>query len=211
MEISYLGHSCFKIVGKNISVLTDPFDSKETGYKMVKTNADVVTISHGHFDHNDTSSISGEPMLFDGPGEYEIKDSSFEGIPSIHGGGDENKEVGNTIFVFDIDGLKLCHLGDQGEELTSEQLEKINGADIVFVPVGGNFTLDAEKATKVISQIEPKVVIPMHYGTKDGKIKLESVDKFLHEIGASDVTPIPRLKIVKKDLPEETKVVTLEY
>lgn len=210
MEISYFGHSCFKIIGKNISVVTDPYDSKEAGYKPVRTTADVVTVSHSHFDHSYVSAVSGEPMIFDSSGEYEIKDSSFEGIKGEHGGSEENEKAGNTIFVFEIDDLKFCHLGDQGTELSAEQLEKIDGIDIVFVPVGGTFTIDSEGASKVISQIEPKIVIPMHYGTKDGKIKLDGVQKFMHEMGVSDISPLPRLKIFKKDLPEEMKIVLLE-
>ncbi|MCL5093543.1 MAG: MBL fold metallo-hydrolase [Patescibacteria group bacterium] len=210
MEITYFGHSCFKIQGRDLSVVTDPFDTAKTGYKNIRTTADVVTISHNHYDHDCISGISGNPMVFDSPGEYEIKDCDFEGVASEHGGTEENKKAGNTIFVFEIDEIKLCHLGDLGRELTAQELEKIDGVDILFVPVGGTFTVGPEGAAKVISQVEPKIAIPMHYKTKDSKIsELQSLDKFLHEMG-SEMKPLPRLKIAKKDLPEEMEIVVLE-
>lgn len=214
MEIQYLGHSCFKIIGKKLSVITDPFDAKEVGYNPIKQSADVVTVSHDHYDHNYTQSIQGDPMIFDTPGEYEIKGAEFRGIIASHGELDGKDLGSNTLFVMDIDGIKICHLGDLGTSLSSEQVEQIGNVDILMIPVGSVFTIDAKKAAKIVSEIEPRIVIPIHYKTKDGKSndikRLDEVDKFLHEMG---VKPEEKgtLKINKKDLPEEPEVVVLKY
>lgn len=204
MEISYLGHSCFKIVGKKINVLIDPFSPEMVGLVLGKQDADVVTVSHNHKDHNYLEAVKGDYLLFDSPGEYEYKEAEFQGVPASHGG-----EKGNiTIFTMEIDDIKVCHLSDLGEDLSSDQLEKIDGVDILMIPVGGVYTIDAKKAVKIISEIEPKIVIPMHY--KAGKMTdLAPVSTFLSEIGATP-TPKEKLKITSKDLPEELEVVVLK-
>lgn len=213
MEIQYLGHSCFKIIGKSLSVITDPFDAKTVGYAPIKQSAEVVTVSHEHYDHNYVQAVQGDPLIFDSPGEYEVKGAEFRGILSAHDDSGGSERGLNTIFVMDVDGIKICHLGDLGAELSSEQLEQVDGIDILLIPVGGTYTIDAKEAAKIASEIEPRIVIPMHYGTKEGKVgegKLESVDKFLHEMGVTPETK-ERLKITKNDLPEEPEVVVLKY
>ena len=213
MEITYLGHSCFKIVGKKISILTDPFDPKFVGLKLSKQDADVVTVSHSHPDHNYLAIMKNDDyLLLDSPGEYEVKESEFVGVEASHGvveGVDKGKI---TMFAFEVDGVKVAHLGDLGTELTNAQLDCLDGVDVLMVPVGGYYTIDAKTAVKVISQIEPKIVIPMHF--KDGQSipnieKLSPLDSFFHEMA---VTPEPqdRLKIVEKDLPLELQVVNLK-
>lgn len=213
MEISYLGHSCFKLVGKKISVLIDPFSPEKIGLKLSKQDADVVTVSHGHRDHDYVEIMKDNYLLLNSPGEYEVKDSEIMGIESFH---DEEKgEIRghNTIFTFDIDGVKVAHLGDLGTELTSEQLDKMDGVDVLLIPVGGFYTIDPKTAIKVISQVEPKIVIPMHY--KDG-ISLSDVDKmstledFLKEMSVEPVKQ-DKLKVTTKDLPQELEIVTLKY
>ena len=209
MEITYLGHSCFKIIGKKISVLTDPFDSEKIGIKLSKQDADVVTVSHSHYDHNYLEAVKSEYLLIDSPGEYEIKESEFQGINGFHDDshGEERGQI--TIFNMEIDGIKICHLGDLGSELTSEQLDKVDGVDILMIPVGGKFTIDAKQAIKVINQIEPKIVLPMHY--KAGKLTdLATLESFLQEFSVSPV-PMEKLKITNKDLPEELEVIVLKY
>lgn len=202
MEIAYLGHSSFKITGKEISVVTDPFDAGMVGIPFPKIDADVVTVSHEHRDHAATEAVRGDFICFDSPGEYEIKNAEISGIASSH-----SAEGGaNTIFVFEIDGIQICHLGDLGQQLTSEQLEKIDGIDVLMVPVGGKYTIDAKMAAKVISDIEPKIVLPMHF--RIGKMTdLAPVDDFLKEIG-KEPKRVDKLKIQKKDLPEELQVIT---
>ncbi len=209
MEITHLGHACFKIMGKQISVLTDPFDPEKVGLKLAKQDADVVTVSHDHFDHNCLEILKSEYLLLDSPGEYEIRESEFIGVFADH---DEQKgqERGQiTIFTMEIDDIKICHLGDLGTDLNSEQLDKIDGVDILLIPVGGKTTIDAKTAVKIINQIEPKIVIPMHYA--DGKMTdFSPLSVFLDEMGVSPM-PLEKLKITTSNLPEEMEVVVLKY
>lgn len=209
MEISHIGHSCFKIVGKSLTVVIDPYNPK-LGLKMPKLDADVLILTHDHFDHNYKEAIRGDYLLLDSPGEYEVRESFFQGITSFHDD-KEGKEWGtNTIFTMEIDGIRLCHLGDLGTELNSEQIESMDGIDILLVPVGGTYTIDAKTAVKVINDVSPKIVIPMHYKTVGStKDDIASLDKFLNEIGEEPEVQ-DKLKIMKKDLPEEMKVVVLK-
>ncbi len=209
MEISHVGHSCFKIVGKNLTVVTDPFNHPKIDLKMPKLEANVVTISHGHDDHNYKDAIKGEFLLLDSPGEYEVKECFFQGITSFHDDKNGEERGTNTIFTMEIDGVHICHLGDLGTELDSEQLEAMNGVDILMVPVGGTYTIDPKTAVKVINDVTPKIVIPMHYKAQGINLDIVSLDKFLNEIGEEPET-IDKLKIMKKDLPEEMKVVVLK-
>jgi L-ascorbate metabolism protein UlaG (beta-lactamase superfamily) len=208
MEINYLGQSCFKITGKKISVLVDPFQPEKVGLKLPKQDADVVAVTHAHRDHDFIEALkSNDYLLLDAPGEYEVRESEIQGIASSHG----DERGGNTIFTFDIDDVKVCHLGDLGTELTSEQLDKMDGVDILMIPVGGYYTIDAKTAVKVVSQVEPKIVIPMHYKVAGGNISnLAPVDDFLHEMSVQSVAQ-DKLKVTTKDLPEELEVVVLKY
>jgi L-ascorbate metabolism protein UlaG (beta-lactamase superfamily) len=207
LEIISFGQSSFKITGKDITVVIDPYSKPEDlGKKPIKTTADVVTVSHDHWDHNNTEDIAGNPVIFDMPGDYEVKGATFKGIDSKHGG---DIDMSNTIFTMKIDDITIGHLGDLGDALTSVQLDKINGVDILLIPVGGNYTLDAEKAVEVVNQIEPKVIIPMHYKDAGSKADIEGVEKFIKEIGI-EPDKTCKFKITKKDLPEESKVVILE-
>lgn len=206
MEITFLGRSAFKIQGKEITIVTDPFDPAKSsvGKPFPKVEADVITVSHDHGDHNNVDGVKGNAICFNSPGEYEIKNTEIIGINSSHGG----EHGDNTIFVFQIDGIHVCHLGDLGVDLTAEQLEKIDGVDVLMIPVGGaGYTLDPKSASKAISEIGPKVVIPMHY--QDGKKELEPVENFLKEIG-KEAKNQDKLKLVKKDLPEEMEVIVLK-
>ncbi|PKM91558.1 MBL fold metallo-hydrolase [Candidatus Falkowbacteria bacterium HGW-Falkowbacteria-1] len=205
MIINYFGHSCFKIEekinGENVSLITDPFDSS-VGLKVPNVEADIVSVSHSHPDHANVSALRGKPFVVDCAGEYDIKGVIIEGIKSYH---DEKKgtERGeNIIFRFDIEGISLAHLGDLGDALDNKQLEKIGGIDILFIPVGGRYTLDAKKAVEAISQIEPRIVIPMHYKTEGSKIDIDGIDKFIKEIGIAPNFE-EKLKISKRDLPSE--------
>lgn len=207
MEIIHLGHSSFKLIGKDLTIVADPFDAAKVGLKFPRTEADVVTVSHDHPDHNATGEVRGEFVCFDTPGEYEIKNAEIVGTASFHDAKQGGELGQNTIFSYEIDGINVCHLGDLGAPLSSDQLEKIDGVDILMIPVGGKYTIGAKEAAKVISEIEPKIVIPMHY--RVGKMTdLDSVDSFVKEIGK---TPKKKdsLKIQKKDLPEELEVYVL--
>lgn len=210
------GQSCFEIIasqqkGEQVKIVIDPF-SEEIGLKLPKMEADILLVTHGHSDHSNAKEIGGDPFLIENPGEYERKDVFVRGIASYHDD-KEGKERGqNTIYTIEAEELRLCHLGDFGQaDLTPEQLETIGDIDILMVPVGGNSTIDAKGAVKVISQIEPRIIIPMHYNAPKLKVKLDDLDKFLKEMGRKAVEPQPKLLIKKKDLSvEEEKVVVLQ-
>ncbi len=205
MIITYLGHSCFKIQDKigpdGITIVTDPFD-KTVGFRVPNCEADIVTVSHDHFDHSNVSAIRANPFVIDTPGEYDTKGIMVQGVSSYHDE-KEGKEKGeNIIFKINIDGIIIVHLGDLGCKLDSEQLEKLTNVDILMIPVGGKYTLDAKTAVEVVSQIEPRIVIPMHYKIGKSKLDIDTVDKFVKEMGVNP-TKEEKLKISKKDLPQE--------
>ncbi|MFH1780628.1 MAG: MBL fold metallo-hydrolase [Candidatus Nealsonbacteria bacterium] len=214
MHIIWQGQSFFQIQtslnkGEQTTLAIDPFD-ESIGLKVPSISADILLITHDHADHNNKKAIKGAPFIIDGPGEYEVKEVFIRGIPSFHDEEDGKKRGANTIYTLEVEELKLCHLGDFGQkELTEDQLEQIGDIDILMIPVGGEFTIDAKGAAHIISQIEPKIVIPMHYAIPKLKAQLDGVDKFLKEIGKKSVVPQPKLLIKKKDLPLETQVVVL--
>jgi L-ascorbate metabolism protein UlaG (beta-lactamase superfamily) len=205
MYITWLGYSCFKIQDKTtpdgITLVTDPFD-KSLGLKIPNFEADIATISHEHGGHNNSDALRGKPFVINSAGEYDIKDILVEGVESSHDNKGGSKYGKNIIYRIEIDDISIVHLGDLGQTLDSKQLEKIGQVDILIVPVGGGKTLDAKNAVEVVSQIEPRIVIPMHYKTRDLKMDIEGVDKFIKELGL-EPTKEDKLKINKKDLPSE--------
>ncbi|MCX6793235.1 MAG: MBL fold metallo-hydrolase [Candidatus Falkowbacteria bacterium] len=215
MQITWLGHSAFRLQGKTasdiVSVVTDPYKSEFTGLKMPRVEADIVTISHDHDDHNNLEAIKGEPFVLRGPGEYESKGVYIDGISSYHDNEKGAKRGENIIFRFEIEDIVVTHLGDLGAELDDKQLERLEGTDILLIPVGGNFTLDAQKAVSVINQIEPRIIIPMHYKVPGLKFDLDAVEKFLKAI-AIKPRQEEKLKISKKDLPQDNmELVVLSF
>jgi L-ascorbate metabolism protein UlaG (beta-lactamase superfamily) len=212
MDITYLGHACFLLRGRKAKVVTDPFGS-DVGYKQSLAKPDVVTISHDHQDHSDLSRIEGEPMVIRGPGEYEICGVSITGIASFHDQ-QQGKERGqNTIYLIDIDEVRVCHLGDLGQDLTEKQLAQLVGIDVLLVPVGGKVSLGPKEALEVIKQLGPAIVIPMHFRTegmtKDYD-KLLPVKDFLELADGEKCRQEKKLSIKKLDLPEEMEIVLLE-
>jgi L-ascorbate metabolism protein UlaG (beta-lactamase superfamily) len=208
VEILHLGHSSFKVIGKDVTIICDPYDAAKVGLTFPRTEADVVTVSHDHFDHNATGAVRGQFVCFDTPGEYEIKNSEIVGIDSDHDRKNGAERGKNTIFSLRVDGINICHLGDLGCPLSSEQLEKVDGVDVLLIPVGGKTTIDAKEAAKVISEIEPKVVMPMHY--RAGKMNdLSPLSDFVKEIGKTP-KKVDTYKAQKKDLPEELQVIVFE-
>ena len=215
MQISWLGHAAFRLQGKTtsdvISIVTDPYKSEKVGLKMPHVEADIVTISHDHDDHNGLEAIKGEPFVIRGAGEYEVKGVYIEGIESYHDDEKGAKRGNNIIYRFELEDISIAHLGDLGHELTDKQLERLEGTDIVLIPVGGVYTIDAQKAVSVINQIEPRIVIPMHYSLPGLKFDLGTVDQFLKAIAVKPRKE-EKLKITKKDLPQEDmEVVILEF
>ena len=210
MEITFIGHSCFKIKGKDLTVVIDPYDPK-IGYKLPKLDCDVLLVSHEHFDHNNIAGVSGYRLLVNTAGEYEISDTTILGIQTFHDSKDGSERGKNIIYSIYIDGLNVVHLGDLGHELSDTVIEKLGVVDVLLIPVGGTYTIDAETASKVISSVEPSIVIPMHYQTPDLKgIELGSLDKFLDEMGMESNGKIDKFKIgSRSELPDDTEIVVL--
>ena len=215
MKITWKGQACFKIITKKrgekpVSIVIDPF-SEEIGLKLGKPSADILLITHDHHDHNNIKAVAGSPFLITGPGEYEIKGVFIQGIPGYHDEEKGQKRGKLTIYTIETAGLSLCHLSDLGQkELTSEQIEQIGEVDILMIPVGGNYTISSKEALKIMSQIEPKIIIPMHYSLPKLKIKLDGIDKFLKTLGVNSIKPKEKLVIRKKDLShEEAKIIVL--
>jgi L-ascorbate metabolism protein UlaG (beta-lactamase superfamily) len=209
MTITLIGHACFKIIGRDATIVTDPFE-KKIGLTPPRMAADIVTISHEHFDHNNRSTVSGEPFIIDSPGEYDVKGVAIRGIPSFHDRKEGAERGTNTLYHITIDGVRIAHLGDLGQaHLSDEQLDALDEVDVLCIPVGGVYTIDAEDATKITSQIEPKIVIPMHYAIPSLSVKLEKVDTFLKEMGVK-AEPVEKLSLKAKELPPDgTQVVVL--
>jgi len=210
MHFSWYGQSCFKINTKDATIIVDPFDRAGVGLEPPRSKADVVVFTHKHADH--AAEYKQAEFSIIGPGEYEVKGVHFYGFPVPHDdvGG---KQLGfSSAFLIEADDLRVLHLGDLGaKNLTTEQIEELGEIDIMLVPIGGTYTLDAEDAEKLVRNIEPRVVIPMHYAVSKLKIKLESLDKFLKEMGAAKKDALPKYVIKKKELAAEgTEVVILD-
>ncbi|NTU84471.1 MAG: MBL fold metallo-hydrolase [Chloroflexales bacterium] len=215
-DVQFLGHACFRLRGRDGIVLCDPF-SRSIGIDLGRPTAHIVTVSHDHPDHNNIAQV--KPMreklfVIDGPGEYEISGILITGVRTYH---DKAKgaELGtNTAYVIHLDDVVFCHLGDLGHELSQAQLEAIGNVDVLFVPVGGGETIGPAEAINVISQIEPRVVIPMHYATAQLSFEqpLGTLERFTHEMGLKDVVAEDKLSLTASNLPpesEETRVVVL--
>lgn len=212
MDITFLGHSSFKLKGKNASVVTDPYDAG-VGLKFPKTEADIVTISHEHTDHNNPSAVNGKKMVIDGPGEYEVVGVSIIGLPSFHDDKKGELRGKNTIYVLEIDGLRVAHLGDLGHKLKEKVLDAMGDIDILMIPVGGEYTINAQVAAEVTRSVEANITIPMHYqvqGLNPSTFsKLTSEEPFLSDLGLP-VEKEKKLKIKKDQLGEDQKIVVLQ-
>lgn len=205
MFITWWGQSCFRIQDKTgpdgITVATDPFD-KTVGLKSPNFEADIVTVSHDHFDHNNVAGLRGDPFVIRSAGEYDTKGVMVQGVESYHDEKEGEERGKNIIYRIEMDNISVVHLGDLGHVLENKQLESLVGTDILMIPVGGTYTLDAKKAVEVVSQIEPRMVIPMHYKVSGLKVDLAGVDDFVKQLGLKP-TYEDKLKISKKELPQE--------
>ena len=212
MEITWYGHSCFRLTERGIAtVVTDPYDNTDIGYESLKLKADIVTVSHDTSGHNNTSAIKGTSHVITGPGEFEIGGVFITAVQTNGHGKADDEELRNTLYVFDYDGITVAHLGDLKQVPSQTQVEALGAVNVALVPVGGGGGLNAAKAAEVISLLEPNIVIPMHYATKEAKLELDSLDKFLKEMGLSASPPEPSLKVTRSGLPDETHVVVLDY
>lgn len=215
MQILWKGHACFQILAQKgkqeqVKIVIDPYD-EAVGLKLGTLEADILLMTHDHHDHNNEKAIKGTPFIIGNPGEYEIRGVFIQGISSFHDNNAGSERGLNTLYVIEAEGIKLCHLGDIGQkELTSEQLEAIGDVDVLFLPVGGVYTIAPKEAANIISQLEPKIAIPMHYALPGSKIKIGGVEEFLKIMGAKGVVPQEKLVLKAKDLiQEETQIVVL--
>lgn len=212
MNITYLGHSSFRIKSGSTIIVTDPY-SFSTGLHFPKQEAAIVTISHKHEDHSYKEGIKNEDCFFvEGPGEYEIKDIMITGIKTFHDNSNGSENGENVIYIFESEGIKVCHLGDLGHVLDVSKIKELENIDVLFVPVGGVFTIDAAKAREVVKKIDPSFVIPMHYkveGMSEVFKDLASVDEFVNEI-TIEPKRMEKLNVTDLSIPEEMELVILE-
>lgn len=222
MEIVWYGHSCFRINERGkAAVVCDPYDHEVVGYSPLRLKAEIVTVSHDSPGHNCTKCVKGNPYLINGPGEYEIGGVFITGLSTVvrrskknneEKNGNNGTEIDNTLYLIDYGGITIAHLGDMVQVPTQAEVESLGPVNIALVPVGDGSSLNASKAAEVISLLEPNIVIPMHYATADAKLKLDPISKFLKEMGLSEVETQESFKVSStNDLPEDTKVIFLDY
>ena len=212
MKIRWLGHASFLITSKEgVKILTDPYDDS-IGYQMGKVEADVVTVSHSHYDHNYLQRAEGSPQVINRPGVSEAKGITFKGISSFHDKTSGRERGTNLIFTFTLDGVKICHLGDLGHILTAEQVSSLSAVDLLFIPVGGVFTIDFKEANQVCEQLKAKVIFPMHYKTKVLNLSIDAVDRFLQGKSKVQRLNLSQVEVSKESLPAEgSEIIVLNY
>ena len=213
MEINWFGHSCFRISERGTAtVVCDPYNSAEVGYEPLKLKADIVTISHASPSHNDLKAVKGDAYVIDGPGEYEVGGVFITGLQTDQKKTNGKSQLVNTLYLIDYFGITIAHLGDMMHVPTQTEVESLGPVHIALVPIGAGGALNATEASEVISLFEPNIVIPMHYATTASTAEIEPIGKFLKVMGLSEVETMPSLKVTRPDmLPEETKVVVLDY
>ncbi len=216
MKISWAGQSCFKIVfpkkkGEPVNLIIDPFDEK-SGLKFSTFSADILLVTHDHYDHSNTKGVKGDYFLINSPGEYEIKKVHITGIDSYHDDSQGEERGKNTIYTIEAEGIRICHLGDLGQkQLTDSQIEKIGNVDVLMIPVGGKYTISAHESHSIISQIEPKMVIPMHYKIPGLKVELDGLEDFFKVMGQNSIETQSKITIKKDNLSKDkTEIVVLE-
>jgi L-ascorbate metabolism protein UlaG (beta-lactamase superfamily) len=208
MEITWLGHSCFLIRGKEKTIITDPCHP-DLGYRLGEPEADIVTLSHFHRGHNYIEGIADEPKQIKSPGEYEMGGIFITGIPTFHDDKKGELRGKNTIYVIEMDGITLCHLGDLGHPLGPQLVEEIGDIDILFLPAGEVSTILIDTAVEIVRQLEPHIVIPMHYKTEAFTGNLSPVDKFLDKMRIRELEAKPKLSITSPSLPTPTQTIVL--
>ena len=214
MDITWLGHACFRLRGRDVTILTDPYEGDDWGYASLSASANVVTVSNSHPHHAGLSGIEGQPRVLRGPGEYEIGGALIWGVRTAPRPDSNGSSVPkNTAYVIQLEDLTVCHLGDLARApLSVEELTRIKDSDVLLVPVGGYCTINATQAAGIVSQVEPRIIVPMHYATDEtrGYLELDDIARFCRELGASEVTPRNRLNVTPSSLPSEPTVVLLE-
>lgn len=212
MKIRYLGHSCFKLTeSTGTAIITDPY--KGIGYELPEgLTADAVTVSHRHYDHDNIDAIGGRPQIIDKEGVHQLPGVEITGIKSYHDNENGRLRGENLIYKFRMDGLEICHLGDLGEDCSSALLEMLLPVNILLIPVGGTYTIDALRAKEYVDRIMPEIVIPMHYKTRSLSLSLDKPDSFLSlfDDEETEITERDVLEFSREDLTEEkTKIILM--
>jgi len=210
MEITWLGHSCFLIRGKEKTIIADPYHP-DLGYRLGEPEADIVTVSHFHPGHSYIAGVANEPKLIKSPGEYEIGGTFITGVATFHDNMKGDLRGKNTIYIVEMDGVTLCHLGDLGHPLNPHLIEEIGDIDILFLPVGEVSTMPIDTAVEIVRQLEPPIVIPMHYKTEAFTGDLSPVDKFLDKMRIRELEARSKLSITSSSLPSSTQTIVLNY
>jgi len=217
VSIRWLGHATFLITSEaGIRVITDPYQSGAYGgqirYGEILESADIVTISHDHGDHNYAQGIGGNPTIIKDPGICQIKGISFEGIATFHDTLQGKERGNNIIFVIEMDGLRICHLGDLGHILTEQQIKELGRVDILLAPAGGRpATLEPEELSRLAGQIKPRVIIPMHFKTEKIGFPFRPVEDFLRDKERVRQFNTAELTTSRETLPAETEIVVLQF
>ena len=207
MEITWLGHACFRLRADDTVLMTDPFQAS-VGLRADNRPATVVTVSNTHPNHSNWQEVTGDPKVFSSPGEYEYSGVSVRGVMTPLSAGTA-QERRNVAYSIGLDNVNICHLGDIAEPLSPRQIDELSPVDVLLVPTGGGCTLDVERALQVLQDLSPKIVIPMHYSIPNVSVPLEGVETFLRLMGFSDVQPQPRLSVTASNLPQDMRVVVL--
>jgi len=216
MKIKWYGHAAFMFTSdQGVKIITDPYESGGYGgqlsYGQIKDQADIVSISHDHADHNDIKNLPGSPEIVKSSGSQTAKGISIKGIPTYHDSSRGSERGVNTVFTFSIDGMKICHLGDLGHILDKKDLSEIGPVDILLIPVGGYFTIDSKEATRVAEQIKPRVLIPMHFKTDKCGFPIAPVEDFLKGKPNQKRLKVSEVAFQKKTLPQQTEIMVLEH
>jgi len=209
MEITWYGQSCFRIRTRGVAVVTDPY-GPELGPTLPRLRAHIVTVSHQHPNHSYIRAVRGGAYVIQGPGEYEERDTFVFGVATTHNTPRDQNLGPNTSYLIEMEEMSICHLGDLGQPLTQEQVEELQNVDILLVPVGGRDTLTPSGAAEVISQLEPSVVIPMHYKVPGIQANLGTLQRFLKEMGVDEVSEVEAFSVTKSQLGEDPRVVVLK-
>ena len=210
MEITWLGRACFRIRGKEATIVTDPPD-KSTGYSIGRPTADIVTVSNSQPAHSNVDGVAGNPRVIEGPGEFEIAGTSIIGVATSRGQAGQTEGGKNVAYVFEVEDMRIGHLGAIGHVPTSTQIEEMGGVDVLLVPVGGGDSLEPATAAETVNLLEPKLVVPMNYKTDAERDKLGSLDRFLKEMGAKSPEHHAKLTVTRSSLPEETQIMVIDY
>ncbi len=212
MKIKWLGHASFLITSDTgTKIITDPYATGSgIKYGEITESADIVAVSHDHSDHNNMAAVRGKPEVVRGTGITKVKGVEFKGIPSYHDEAGGSQRGKNTIFCFEMDGIRVCHLGDLGHQLSDKQASELGEIDILLMPVGGYYTIDAKVATQVGNQLKPKVIIPMHFKTDKCGFPISGVDEFLK--GKEEVKKLNASEVEFKqaELPPTTQIIVLK-